>query len=261
MKKYNYLQAIYMSFYSKQLYRDVAENWGAGVVLYLFMLLFFCMCVLALFIQPQINVAVKAGLDNILPQVPELDIKNGVITTPEKKPYLIKESNTSDKVIVIVDTSGQYTSLDNVPSSARTLITDTKVYYSDKPNTVKVYKLPNNLTYDFKPETAKAPIITFVKWLWVIYIPLMLFGMFIYRLVQSLIYAVFGKIFALIGGVKLYYSQVLKLTIIALTPPIILHLIVSMILNLRFAHELLAYFIFAMAYLIFAISANKKVQQ
>ena len=39
MKQYNILQAIVMSFYSKNLYRDVAKNWGGKAFLYLFLFL------------------------------------------------------------------------------------------------------------------------------------------------------------------------------------------------------------------------------
>ena len=40
MRQYNLLQAIPMSFYSRKLYQDVAQNWGGMAILYLLFIVF-----------------------------------------------------------------------------------------------------------------------------------------------------------------------------------------------------------------------------
>lgn len=256
MKKYNYLQAIAMSFYSRDLYRDVVKNWGGGVVLYLFILLFICWAVMMVKIQPAIDLSVKEVANQLGPQIPELDIQKGEISTPLNKPYMIKDE--SDHISGIIDTSGKYNTLSEAPLGTRILITKTMVFYMDDANTLKMQSIPKSLTVHVKPELVKNKIIQFVGWSWVIFFPVLLLLSFIYRLIQGLFYALIGKIFAALADVSLTYGEILKLSFIVMTPAIVLGTVLDW-MRVSFHFEWLVYFILTMVYLIFALKANKKI--
>src|SRR5438445_8530600 len=111
MKQYGWFRAMIMSFYSRNLYRDVAENWGLGTFVYLFLLLSICWAVLMFHIQPGITLATAQAINEIVPQLPApMIVKDGKLVTPENKPYIILSKETKE-VIAVIDTSGKYTDL------------------------------------------------------------------------------------------------------------------------------------------------------
>jgi len=255
MKRYNYLQTIYLSFFSRDLYRDVAKNWGGGVVLYLFILLLICWAVMIVRYQPVINHSFQHIANELAPQIPEIHIKKGEVSTPENRPYLIKDKE-SGETIIIIDTSGKYPDLNETPSSTKVLITHDKVYYVDDSNSERIQKIPAKITVEIKPDQVKQSLIKIADWLWVIFLPILLILSFAYRLVQALIYAVIGKIFSALSNASLSYAELLKLSMVAVTPVIVISTILDWF-SVAFPFQWLLYFIITMAYLIFAIGANK----
>lgn len=254
MRNFNYIQSIYKSFYSKALYRDVAMNWGGGVVLYLFFLLVLCWSVSMIKIQPIITVAAHQFSEQIVTQVPFLKIKDGIVSTPANHPYFIKDPETQ-KTILIIDTSGRYKTIEQ--AQAPMLLTKDTYISVDKNNVSKTYQLSNKLTMNIDPLIVKNYIIRWSPWLWVVLLPFFILMSFLFRLIQGLVYACIGKIFALLAGVRISYAKVLKLSFVSVTPAIILETIVDLA-NIDFQREFLIYFILAMGYLLFAILANKK---
>lgn len=254
MKQYNFLQAIYMSFFSRNLYRDVVANWGAEVILYLFFVLFLCWVVLMLFIQPAINQFAAVVTKEYAGQIPPMKITNGVISTPEKKPYYIKEPG-SNNVVAVIDTSGKYQTVENMP--ANVLVTANEVMYKSNPNEVKIQKLSSNLNTEIEPTTLGILINKYAHYAWILLFPVALLFSFFYRLIQALIYAVLGKIFAAFSNVTITYGQVLKLAMVAITPTLLISTILDLLIA-GFPFEWLAYFILSMSYLIFALSAVKQ---
>jgi len=252
MKQYGWLKAMYMSFYSRQLYRDVAQNWGLGTFFYLFLLLAICWAVLMFRIQPVINLASAQAISEIVPQLPEtIIIKEGKVTTPENKPYIIR-SNDSKEVIGIIDTSGQYTDLEKLKTPL--LITQDKVIYSENHDAVKTYKIHSSLNANFVPTQVKDVILKVIGWLWIILFPISLIGSFFYRVLQSILYAILGKLYAVIANISVSYVEIVKLTMVANTPTII----ISTVLAWRgmWFHYSVLFFVLSIAYVIFAIGAN-----
>ncbi len=254
MKEYGCFQAMYMSFYSRRLYRDVAKNWGIGVVFYLFVLLALCWIAMMFKIQPVINTSFKSFANQIAPQVPEITIVNGIASTPEKKPYFIKDPD-KNTVFAIIDTSGQYKDISSAPQGTVLLMTSTTLTFVDKSDT-RIVKFPTTLNMDIKPEVVKTKMIHFVGWGWVLILPFMILVSLIYRLIQALIYAVFGLIFVATTGARLTYGETVKLSMIAVTPAIILGTVLSWF-DIAFHFQMLLYFVLAMVYLFFAVKSNK----
>ena len=253
MKQFNSLQAIYKSFYSKELYRDVVNNWGAEVVLYLLLVLAICWAVTMVKMQPMLTHGMAEFTTDVAKQVPNIEIKNGVVSTPENRPYLIKDSETNE-LVAIIDTSGQYTKLD--ANDRKILLTQHEIWTSSHGGVVKIYKIPATMTMSIVPEDIKKQTIKWTPWAWVLLFPIFVLFSLVYRLVQSLLYAVIGKLLAMIGGIQLSYANVLKLTIVALTPTIIVWTVLDWF-RIFSQSESLFYFILSMSYIVYAIWANK----
>ena len=258
MKEYNYLQAIYMSFYSRRLYRDVANNWGLGVVLYLFVLLVLCVLVLMFKYQPMILIATEKFSNTYITQMPELTIDKGQVTTPQQKPYFI--GTPSGNILAIIDTSGRYTNLDKVPKSTRILLTKDSLYYDleDAKTPPKVQKISSTLSMHFKPENVKLLLIEVASWFWLVLIPFLIFIHFVYRSVEALFYGLFTFVFAAIGRLPFSYPKAIKLAIIAMTPSIVIGTVLTF-LGIEFAYLGLLFLALTLAYIVFALQANKNL--
>lgn len=255
MRQYGCLKAIPLSFYSRDLYRDVSSNWAGSVVLYLLLLLALCWALLSVHIQRDLIAGYAFASNKFIPQIPVMVIKNGEIKTPEHRPYLIKNPDDKDHaVFAIIDTTGKYTNLDN--SDASILITKNTILYKHE-NKVKVQPISSTIELDIKPVELQQSIGFGINWMWVFFLPILIGLSFIYRVVVGALYAVVGKLFAVIAEIPLTYGQILKISILAMTPAIILSTGLSWF-SITFYHEWLVYFVLTVAYLIFGINANKK---
>lgn len=253
MSQFNIFQALYMSFYSKDLYRDVGRNWGGGAFLYLFVLVSVVWTIYAATFLPPLYRYDHVAIDRVVAEIPVLEIQDGVLKTPEARPYVI-ENNVAkkhDRFKLIIDTTGEYTSLDH--SDADILVTSTTTMMRTKPNEVRVYNYPKDLTETIRPIEWKD---TLIKALYVIAIPALFFiilGAFCYHILKALIYSLIGKVFAS----SLSYGTILQITLVAITPALLLSLLLSL-LHQSFFMEWVLYFMISIFYMFFGISANKE---
>ena len=122
MKRYSIIHVPVLSFFSKDLYRDVCYNWKGSGFVYLLLLLSVC------WIAPMVklHVGLSDFVDNEAPkmvtQIPVITIVEGKASIDEPQPYYIQEPETGENLIVI-DTTGTITSLEGTEVFA--LITET----------------------------------------------------------------------------------------------------------------------------------------
>lgn len=257
MRQYGCLKAIGLSFYSRDLYRDVVNNWSGGVVLYLLLLLTICWAALSFGIQKSITEGYVLMSSKFVPQLPVMTIKHGEVSTPEKRPYLIKDPDAKDKskaVIAIIDTSGKFTTLEN--SEAGMLITKDTIFYREN-NIIKSQTISSDLDLQLKPVELQQSGKMFVRWAWVLFFPVIIFFSFIYRIIEAAIYALFGKIFAALSEISLTYGELFKISIFALTPAIILGTIFNWF-SVSFQHEWIIFLVLTLGYIIFGMNSIKK---
>lgn len=253
MRQYNMFQAIIMSFYSKKLYRDVAVNWGGKAFLYLLLILALSWIFAVYQIQHFLNLGFQHISDKIVAQIPIMTIKNGVLSTPQNRPYLITDPDTH-ATLAIIDTSGQYKSLDQ--TKAGLLITQTDIMTLSQQNEQKVNEIPKTLTFTIVPQTVKKYVQENLRFAWILIFIFALVTSFIYRLVQALLYSIIGKIFGAISHAPVTYVQVLQITMVAITPVIVIATILNA-MNIWIPHEFLMFFVLAILYMFYGIIANK----
>lgn len=253
MKQYNIVEAIYLSFFSRNLYRDVANRWGGRAFLYLLMVLFLAWLVPTLELQRMLDEGYRNNSNQIVSQVPVLTIKNGKISTPEERPYVIVNPKNNETLLVI-DTTGQYSKIEQAKTAV--LVTQTEVISQSSTNEVKTYKIPDNVNMIIDPVKVSGYLQDYLHFAWVPLFILLWLASYLYRIVQSLIYGLVGMLFTSIQGVALTYGQIVIITIVALTPAIIISTILD-IFGVVFPFQLLLYFLISMVYLWFGIAANK----
>ena len=90
--------------------------------------------------------------------------------------------------------------------------------------------------------------------------PFVLVFSYVYRIIQVLIYAAIGLLFAQGFRTKIEYPAMLRLAVVAVTPAIIINTIVSLS-GYVFCGMWLLYFAIAMVYLAFGVKAVSESQQ
>lgn len=257
MSRYGMIQAIFMSFYSKKLYRDVAVNWGGKSLIYLLFILSLSWIYFTYQIQHGINTFTAKDVDKIVVQIPVVTINQGKVSTPENRPYEITDPDTKQKIAVI-DATGQYKTLEE--AKAMVLVTPTQVIAQTKPNETKIYDIPANLNLVADPLVITGYIKTFLGFSWIPFFICLLLFSFVYRLLQALLYSIIGKIVSGIANVQVTYGQCMQIVMVAITPAIIVATILDA-LGITFKNQLLCYFLLTILYLFYGILANKPSNQ
>lgn len=253
MSQYNIFKAIIMSFYSKRLYQDVAVNWGGKAFLYLLLIVALSWAVHTVFYQLALNQAFNLYGGELISQFPTITLKDGKLSTPENHPYLIKNPVTKEDLILI-DTTGQTTSL--AQTKAAVLVTQTGVISQTKPNEMRTDVFPAHLNAVIVPQKVQDYVAHYLGYAWIFIFIVSVIGAYIFRIMQTLIYGVFGKIFAAIGNTPIRYIQVVQIAMVAITPGIIIRTILD-VFGIMLPFENLLFFILAMLYMIYGIAANK----
>jgi hypothetical protein len=263
MKYTNLLLAIPKSFYSATFYREVAESWHGRSFLYLLILLFICWLVIAGVFASKANHGMRFMAKQATQlQLPIIHFDKGMASTKPAKVFEIKDPD-SNKIFLIIDTENKIQ--DFQKSDALVLIQKHAIFIKQQqtPEKITQYYYPKELTYKLGPSQIQWFFKTLSAWVMpIIFIVLLGFGLlfsYAYRIIQILIYALIGMIFNAILGRKLPYESLMSLSIICITPAIILSTIFA-IFFIYFPYEWLFYFLLSMVYLFFAIKATPKNQ-
>jgi hypothetical protein len=255
MKQYNYSQALYLSFYSAPFYLDVGRHWKGTGFLYLLLLLALVWIPEMVGIHTHIASAIDAHGHTVAAQIPAITISDGEVSTDVETPYFISDPET-EKVWAIIDLTGEYTSLEG--TEAQVLLTRNAVLVRQDRGSIREtrsHDLSEVDSFTLSGEDVGRWLEVAKSWLVIVLYPFAVVFSFIYRVIQALIYAALGLLIARSLKVNLTYETLLRLTVLALTPVIIL-LAIRSVASVSIPALWLVAFAVAMGYLIFAIKAN-----
>lgn len=220
---YGYLSAFFMSFYSVDIYVDVRHRWRGFAALYLLLML----CIISIpnaiethnKVSKYVNGVIKPAIDKF----PSIEIVDGEVIFPQKKPFIIRNPQTND-ALIIIDTTGKVI---DVPSKEypHLVLLISKYSMTTKfgaaPASTDVFQrgISEKLTHE---ELEKTFQILKKLYLYAFY-PCMVafwFGMIFSGLCFfSFIYKMFSIILL---HYKLTFAQALRLTIVTFTAPAVL---------------------------------------
>ncbi len=249
-KKFSIIHIPVLSFFSKELYIDVGQNWKG--VNFLYLLLFLAICLIPTMIKIRVGISnfVNNEAPAIVNQVPEITITDGQVSIKETQPYYIKDPD-SDEPLAIIDTTGQIESLEG--TDAFCLLTGNKVIIKESEFENRTYDLSNVKAFAVDSERITGWLHIGRKFLAVVLYPFALLSSYVYRIVQALIYAAIGLLFASFCKTTLSYASLIRLAVVAVTPCII----VGTILGL--AGTSIPYFLYLLAALVYLFFAVKSI--
>lgn len=254
-QRFTYIDAIWQSFFSSRLYVDVARRWRGIGFLYLLLIVFLCWIPDLAKMQVGLQHFRSNTAEGLIRQVPPITIKDGEVSVDAEMPYLIKNPETG-KVVAIIDTTGQYTSLDN--TSAAVLLTQKDLITKQNNAETRVYSLSGIKSFYLDQTRIHRWAYFFLSWLVLIIAPFVILFTFAFRIIQALLYAAIGLAFADSFHVKLTYSAVLRITCVVLTPVIALTTLAGLLplrIQIPWTVNWLIHLVIAMAYLAFALKA------
>lgn len=247
LRKYDLYHALWKSFYSQEFYHDVAYQWRGTCLGYLLLLICLTTGVFCIKMDTSWKMVFQTQITPLLHQIPEMKIEDGKITTFQPGRYEIHDI-VNHHLIAVIDTSSPELPKDNLNSPAlisqdkirvtytveglivrfvSLLVLEQKVSQNDNPDhSTVISPLPEvKLTLDqaFDREW----LVDFQRTL----IPVMIFFIFlgnIFRLViLAFLLSLTARNFQRGLGMTLDYVSTLRITIIAMTPAILLEVLLS----------------------------------
>ncbi len=224
MKQFSPWQALYLSFFSKRFYQDVAQRWHGTAFGYLLLLVAIWWIPGAVMLYLQGVEFATTYAPKVIEQVPTITVTRGRVSLDASMPYVITDPDTG-KRLAVIDTTGQITTLEAAQSKA--LLTGTDLILQEGQTEARVYRLANieHLVVD------RARLYDWLEVFRTWFVPvasvfaiLFIYG---YRVVQVLIYAAIGMLFARRLRLTLGYAALLRLSVVAITPAALLDVLFS----------------------------------
>ena len=251
MKQYSIYHIPVMSFFSKDLYRDVALQWKGTGVAYLLLLLIIC-CVPSIV---RMYTGFADFVDNEAPkvvsQIPTISIVDGKASIQEDQPYAIIDPDT-EKVIIIIDTTGTITSLGE--TEALGLITETDATFKKNAIETRTFSFRDVQDFTLTQERITRWLNVARKLVVPVLFPFIVLWFFAFRIVQVLVYAAIGLLFSSWFKSNMLYLTLIRLAVVAVTPCIIIKTVLG-VLQVDIPVAGLWYFLIAIGYLFFAVRA------
>ena len=256
MKQFGLLQAIWMSFYSAELYRDVARNWRGYGLLYLTLLLVLCWLPTPVRLFAALRTFAIADAPRIASQFPDITIANGVMhTQPPGRHAIATIAARPDEPTLIIDDS-----IDEVPAELELeaiVLTRHEIgMFRPNRNERRVFKLTSEADMELTGDKIAAFLHSLQFWMPPLAYLLGLLGSLAFRAVQACLYAAFTQMYAQKRNVTLDFPSALRLSVVAVTPVIVIRTLVWF-----FAHEPTRYIrwpaalLITVLYLRFAVGA------
>ena len=256
-----YYNTILRSFYSSDLYSNVSEKRIKYFIL-LAILSFFIALNSYYSISNIIFDQNNVKFQNIINQLPELKIENGIVSLNENQPYFIKSLNHKNKILAI-DT---YNKLDIKQAPDLNILVDKKFIKFKLGGSIKTFSVDilckklfdtDNLTINKEfvidyLQHAK----TKVHYSIILVILLMAtISLFISSLVRIILFSIIITIILSFTDKKISFNKIFNLNILALIPATIINIILIKNLDIFLSLEAInqIYVIISFGYLIFAI--------
>lgn len=253
MRQFSIFTAPYYCFFSRALFVDVGRRWRAGTFGYLLLLLALANVPFMLELRTGWAKFLRDEAPTLIAQIPPITIENGRVDADVEQPHFIR--TWCDDVIAIIDTTGQVRSLDG--TSATFLLTESQLISKKSERETRVYDLSTIHQFYVDGPTAERWLRVFGKWQVILLYPIVVVGSFGYRVVQALFYSLFGLMIVRVLRSGLSYQGILRVTVVAFTPAILLKALFG-IAGVSFPMSWLVYFLVAMGYLAFGLGANRR---
>lgn len=253
MRVYSFLHALYLSFFSRDLYRDVGRRWPGVGLLYLLFLLAIAWLPLMFKLHFDFGRKLQQLAPQLVKDLPRISVTKGVVDTDPPGRHEIKDPDTG-KTFAIIDASIESINLDELPDDVIILTRSKFIMKQSDRRQTRIQDLSSVENFSMDRNDAERWLRAAGRWMAVLLYPFMLLGSYVYRIVQLLFYALIGLALAR-GAVP--YPKLMRLTAVAVTPAVLVDTLVGLT-PLEIPLWWLICFLVAMFYLDFALRALRE---
>lgn len=247
-------QALYLSFFSGPLYQDVRWNWSGLGLPYLLLILIFFWVPEMMNMNSHISEYIADEAPQYVDQIPVIAIAKGKASVREPVPFYIMDRK-KNVPFVIIDTSGETTSLEKTPAMVL-LMQDRLVVRQDKDsNETRSFSFADIGDITITPKLIYNWLEVFSNLFVIVLFPFALLLSFAYHGLQAALLAVLGNSFAKYFNVQLDFRTLFRLSVVAFTPAIMLEA-VHAVLNIDYPYSSFFSFLITSGYLFYAIWCN-----
>jgi hypothetical protein len=225
MRQFGLLQAIWMSFYSSELYRDVGRNWKGSGLLYLTLLLALSWLPITVQWFAGLRAFATTEVPKIASQLPDITISNGVMQARPPGRHVITDADRrpgrSDEPVLIIDDS-----IDEVPTDIETetiVLTRREVgVIRPSRNERRVLKLTSRADMDLTRGEVAGFLSSLQFWIPPLGYVIGFLLSLAFRSAQACLYGWLAQVFAQKRNVTLDFRSALRLAAVAITPVIVI---------------------------------------
>lgn len=254
MQQYSIIDAFYLSFFSRALYRDVVARWKGFCLVYLVAVLALGTIPGVLRMQVDLGSWLRAQAPAYIRQLPRITITKGILSVDATQPYRILNEKTGEPV-VILDSTGEITSLEG--SKALVLVTKSAVLFRKGEKETRSYNLSefDAETITINQGSAYDLLETLIDVIPLILYPFVLFFSFIIWSTQALVYALLGSLYARRVALPLSAPSAIRLSAVAMTPALAIGALLTTA-GVSVPYWWLISVLGSLAYVLYGIQAN-----
>lgn len=220
MRRFSTFHPFLLSFFSRDLYQDVARNWTGTGFAYLLLLLAVAWLFIAAKIHNDFSGWVEKQGPLLVKDLPKITITNGKVQTDPPGRHEVRDPENGE-VFLIIDASMEAIDLDELPEQA-VVLTHSKLLVKQKDRSqTRVFDLAGIQDFSMDRADAERWLRALAQWMVPALYPFLVLGSFAYRIVQALFYSLFGMLFRGSAGAQLDFLTVLRLTCVAVTPAVL----------------------------------------
>ncbi len=253
MKRFSMLKALYLSFFSRGLYRDVGANWKGTGFLYLLLLLAVTWLPVIYKMHGDLSEEIRQEVPKYLKQMPKITIADGRVSIDRPVPHTILEPDGRTPFMVI-DTSGRIASLEQ--TKATVLLTEDQIMFRRPQGAEKIYDLAGTDAF-IDRDRADRWVQAVRRYFPVVASPVALTASFVDRVLEMMFAIAIGMIFASWLKAPLDAAAVSRLAAVALTPAIVIYTLL-LLAGVHVPGSPFVFFAVAAVYLYFAVKANAR---
>ncbi|HEY9731326.1 MAG TPA: DUF1189 family protein [Drouetiella sp.] len=268
MNSYSGLQALYMCFFSKDLYRSVVKTWKGIAFLYLFLLIMTSWLLISVKVYFVMSDVMNGPVKKLIDRLPAIEIQDGEFKMDKPSPYRLNLNSTDSMDPAVHQTNREVpvaifdATTDDVKTNETFPFVVTKHFLyiqngtDSKAQEFELKTFGENLKYSKQNYLEIADAIK----LWVPIVVFMFFGpvSFICCAILSLILGAVGIASANGMSIKLTYGECVRIACVAFTPAVLLDTVIKLLPVPQMPIWPIVGFGAAVAYTIFGVMSNKQ---
>jgi len=234
IKRFGYVSAIYQSFYSRDLYRDVGGHWTGMGLLYLLVLLAICWIPTAIRLFLGLQAFALTTVPLIVQQLPTVTISGGEMRCDPPGRHVVADpmsATASSAPVLIIDDS-----IDTVPPDIEVegaVLTRREfgTIRRSRNNERRIWKLTPSADMTLTPDRVGSFLTSVRLWMPPVLYVFALLGSLVFRGLQACLYAalvpMLARRFATRAAASLDFRAALRLSIVAITPVVVIQTLLS----------------------------------